>query len=423
MNNLGDTSFNKRNLLKQGIGVNLYPLPFAKGGSLPKAQFGQKLSRKAQRSKARSIAKRDLDLNLWQRRKKYGDSALENMAEAALSIVPNPAAQAARAALKSNDIAYNIQQSEHPGVQAAIEGVSMLPVFPKALRAQGKTIIPGVSPISEINRNNRQVLSSLFGLGARGFENAQSVADLAGGVPDEQDNPALPFLPDRRRPSIQQGVPMRFIRQERRKLLRQQSPAEKSRMRASPFAYGGSMPGYQGGGAMPELNSGMLDEVSITSGFNPMNDPGNVSPAPLQYNTRGIGMMPRVPLGIPSSGPAIRSGVPVAPAAPAAPAPRVKNTSSGPRTTGGGYRYGAGFFGDKGRPASNSITRRPNVRTKFYEEGGEIEAFDMDPDKRKPKNFWNSKRSRKTGAQAPYRNPRNAGPSPSRGGGACATYN
>lgn len=369
MNNLGDTSFNKRNLLKQGLGVNLYPLPFAKGGSLPKAQFGQKLSKDAQRSKARAIAKRDLNLTRSQRRLKYGDSPLENMAEAALSIVPNPAAQAARAALKLNDIRYNIQQSDQPGLQAVIEGIGMLPVFPKALGSKGEAIhkaaIAGIKPTSAVNRLNRQVLSSTLGAAARGFENVQSIADMAGGVPDEQDNPALPFFPDRRRPSVQQGVPMRFIRQERRKLLRQQSPAEKSRMGASPFAYGGSMPGYQRGGQM-------LDEISVTPEFNPMSTPSSeyVSPAPLdQYDTRGLGRMPRVPLGIPSSSPVVRSGVPVQPTPSA---PRAQSVSFGPRTTGGGYRYGAGFFGDKGRPASGSITRRPQFKTKFHAEGGEM---------------------------------------------------
>lgn len=36
MNKLGDTSNNRRNLLKQGVGANLYPLPFAKGGKMYK---------------------------------------------------------------------------------------------------------------------------------------------------------------------------------------------------------------------------------------------------------------------------------------------------------------------------------------------------------------------------------------------------
>lgn len=348
MNNLGDTSFNKRNLLKQGLGVNLYPLPFAKGGMLPKAQDGQKLSGRAKRVAERrseydpaTLRKADFIAG-QEMRKPWLKRQLEReptMAGQVLKHFDPTGLGSIRPVYKDYKKRLASGDTKGQALFGAIgtKGLQALPVVGSGLWSEMLTNPATIAKIPTLAGKASDIFTKGAGsavgaglniaarVGGTGAEVLPAIAEAVS--MDKGDRPS--FLPHKR------SVPWQLVR-DKRWALRQQSNKKEQ---------GGSMPEYQMGGEMDMMSNAPQD----LSG--------------MQYNIPSLGEMPSVRFGhlkpkAPS--PTVRSSVMPAPTPVA---PRVQNMSAGPRTIGGGYRYNAGF--GQGRPASGSITRRPNVRTKF----------------------------------------------------------
>jgi len=157
-----------------------------------------KLSEEQKRAKAEKFAEKSLNWNRTERRKNFGDSRLENMAEAGLKWFGGWKGLPLNLALKGNDINYNVNNSKgNAGFEFASQLVNALPNFPGNSKSVGER------------------MSTAFGLLGPIALGGDAIQD--NWIDNGTDNPILPFAPDRRHPSAM-GVPMRYVRQARKRL-------------------------------------------------------------------------------------------------------------------------------------------------------------------------------------------------------------